>query len=164
MKAFNNNNFSKVYTLKPTVIPPDFTLLVDTREQRPLFTRIPKGLTIQSKTLKFGDYSILGMEDVFCIERKSGDIYSYVGIERDKTVKKMRDFAKMKFVGLVIEGKLSELYQFQTFSKVHPEVVRAALISFEVRYGVHLFVGSREHCANKVLEWSVKFWNISKEI
>jgi ERCC4-type nuclease len=150
--------------LKPTVIPEGFVLLQDTREQRPLFTRIPKGLTIQSATLKFGDYSIRGFENVFCVERKASDIYSYVSSEREKTVQKMKDFSKMKFVGLVIEGREIDLYQFQQHTKVHPEVVRAALVSFEVRYGIHLFIGNKESCARKVLDWSVKFYNISHEV
>jgi ERCC4-type nuclease len=164
LKSYNNKNYGKEYTLKQTVIPEGFVLLQDTREQRPLFTRIPKGLTIQSTTLKFGDYSLRGFENVFCVERKASDIYSYVSIEREKTVRKMKDFSKMKFVGLVIEGHESDLYKFQQHTKVHPEVVRAALISFEIRYGVHLFIGSKENCARKVLDWSVKFYNISHEV
>ena len=48
----------ETYTLKPTVIPENFVLLQDTREQRALFNRIPKGLTIQSCTLSNGDYRI----------------------------------------------------------------------------------------------------------
>uniref|UniRef100_A0A6M3LAZ6 Putative nuclease n=1 Tax=viral metagenome TaxID=1070528 RepID=A0A6M3LAZ6_9ZZZZ len=153
----------KPYQLKPTVIPEGFVLLQDTREAKPLFTRIPKGLTVMSKTLSCGDYSILGQEETFCVERKAGDIFSYV-VEREKTIKKMKQFKQMEFVGLIIEGKELDLYQYQQFTKVHPESVRGALVSFQVRYGVHLFVGSRENCIRVLLDWAVKFWNIKHEV
>ena len=156
--------FLKQYTLKQTIFPPNFVLLQDTREARPLFTRIPKGLTVMSKCLKYGDYSILGFEDKFCVERKASDIYSYCGVERDKTVKKMNEFKKMDFVGLSIEGKESELYQYQQFSKLHPESLRGALISFQVRSHVHLYIGNRENCIRVLLDWAVKYYNVMKEV
>ena len=164
MKDYSQDDrFLKTYTLKPTVIPENFVLLQDTREAKPFFTRIPKGLTVMSKTLLRGDYSILGQEENFCVERKAGDIYSYV-VDRENTIRKMKEFKKMEFVGLIIEGKEHDLYQFQQFTGVHPESVRGALISFQVRYGIHLFVGSRENCIRVLLDWAVKFWNIKHEV
>ncbi len=154
----------KPYTLKPTPIPEGFTLCIDTREQRPLFARAPKGLTIMSKTLKYGDYSVLGFENLICFERKSHDIFGYVSSEREKTLKKMKEFKSMEFVGLIIETRESELYQFQLHTKVHPEVTRAALTSFMIRYGVHIYIGSRENCARWLLDCAVKFWNVKHEV
>uniref|UniRef100_A0A6M3JPZ1 Putative nuclease n=1 Tax=viral metagenome TaxID=1070528 RepID=A0A6M3JPZ1_9ZZZZ len=158
-----DDKYTRPYILKPTVIPDNFVLLQDTREARPLFTRIPKGLTVMSKTLSRGDYSILGQEENFCVERKASDIFSYV-VDREKTIKKMKQFKQMEFVGLIIEGKETDLYQYQQFTKIHPESVRGALVSFQVRYGVHLFVGSRENCIRVLLDWAVKFWNIKHEV
>jgi ERCC4-type nuclease len=152
------------YTLKPTVFPDGFVLLQDTREARPLFTRIPKGLTVMSETLSYGDYSILGLEDVFCVERKANDLYAYCSTERDKTLKKMKEFKNMEFVGLIIEGRESEIYQHQQHTKVHPECVRGALISFQIRYGVHLYIGSRDNCIRTLLDWAVKFWTVKHEV
>lgn len=153
----------KPYSLRPTVLPDGFVLVQDTREQRPLFARIPKGLTIASATLQDGDYSIKGFQDVFAIERKSHDLYGYCTGERDKTQVKMIRFRKMEFVGLAIEMKESDVYQFQQFSKAHPEQIRGALISFQVRYRVHVHFGSRDSCARWILDCAVKFWNIKHE-
>jgi ERCC4-type nuclease len=158
-----DTRFLKPYSLKPTIFPPDFVLVQDTREIRPLFTRIPKGLTIMSKTLTRGDYSILGFEDVICFERKSQDLYSYCSSERDKTLKKMNEFKSMEFVGLIIEGRESDIYQHQQFTKVHPECIRGALTSFSIRYGVHVYIGSRENCCRRLLDWAVKFWQVKHE-
>jgi ERCC4-type nuclease len=152
--------FSKPYDLKPTVIPANMVMVVDTREQRPLFTRIPKGLTICSGTLSNGDYSLRGFENEICFERKAADIFSYCSVEHDKTKRKMEQFKKFNFVGLIIEMKESDLFQFQIHTKIHPEVIRAALISFEVRYGVHIFYGNRDTCARWMLDRMVKYYNI----
>lgn len=156
---------SKLYTLKHTIFPPDMVVIVDTREQRPLFNaaRIPKGLTLTSGTLADGDYSIRGFEDRICFERKSADIFSYCSSEHDKTVAKMKRFKNFEFVGLIIERKESELFQFQERTAVHPEVIRAALISFEIRYGVHIYYGNQETCARWMLDRMVKFWNVKRE-
>jgi ERCC4-type nuclease len=158
-----NKNYLKPYTLKPTEIPPEFTLIVDTREQRPLFTRIPKGLTVMSKTLINGDYSVLGFENLICFERKSADLWPYV-IDHEKTKAKMLRFKSMEFVGLIIELKEHEIYQFQQHTRVHPETVRGALTSFQVRYGVHVYMGTRENCSRWLLDCAVKFWKVKREV
>lgn len=162
--------FSKPYILKPTEIPSGFVLLQDTREQRPLFPRIPKGLTIQSTTLKNGDYSVLGFDHLFAIERKFiGDLFPYCSTEREKTVAKMQRFRKMVdsggWVGLCIEERESNVYQHQVFTKIHPEVIRGAIISFAIRYHVSVyFAGNRENAARWILDHSCRFWKIIHEV
>ena len=47
----------------------DFTIIVDTREQHPW---IFKEFTTAKRKLDTGDYSIEGLEDKLCIERKNG--------------------------------------------------------------------------------------------
>jgi ERCC4-type nuclease len=153
------------YNPKAIEFPENFVLIVDTREQRSLFTRIPKGLVISSATLHDGDYSVRGFENKICFERKGiSDLYPYCSTERDKTIAKMNRFAKFDFVGLVIEAKESEVFKIQQFTKVHPECIKGALISFAVRSHVHVYFGDREQCARWVLERAVKFWNIQHEI
>jgi ERCC4-type nuclease len=152
------------YTLKPTPIPEGFTLLSDTREQRPLFPRIPKGLTIMSTTLHDGDYSVKGFESQICFERKANDLYAYCSTEREKTLAKMKRFKSFEFVGLIIEGRESDIYQHQQHTKVHPECIRGALTSFQIRYGVHIYIGSRENCSRWLLDCAVKFWNVKHEV
>jgi ERCC4-type nuclease len=156
--------FLKPYVLKPTVIPDGLILLQDTREQRPLFSRIPKGLTVCSTTLHDGDYSIKGFESQICFERKSSDLWAYCSSEREKTIAKMERFKSFEFVGLIIEGRESDIYQFQQHTKVHPECIRGALTSFQIRYGVHVYIGSRDNCARWLLDCCVKFWNVKHQV
>jgi len=153
------------YKLKPWVFPEGFVMVQDTREQTPLFTRIPKGLTVCSAKLDDGDYSILGHQKTFAIERKGiSDLLSYITTEREKTKAKMQRFAKMDWVGLVVESKESELYRPYIYSKVSPELVRQCLVSFSVRYGIHVFVGPRERIVQFVLDHMVKYYKIKHEL
>jgi len=153
------------YTPKALTFPEGFVLLQDTREQHPLFTRLPKGLIIQSATLKDGDYSVRGFENKIAFERKGiTDLFPYCSTERDKTVAKMTRLKTFDFAALIIEAKESEVLQHQVFTKVHPETIKGALISFQVRYGVHLQFGNREYLGRWLLERALKFWNIQHEV
>jgi ERCC4-type nuclease len=154
------------YKLKGFSFPKGFILLQDTREARPLFNRVPPGLTIKSISLKNGDYSIEGFQDCFAVERKQiSDFVSYVGKERDKTVEKMLRFRDMEWVGLVIEAKEADLLQPQEFSKVSPEAIRQALVSFEIRYGVHVYYSSkRDEISRWLLDRAIKFYSIKHEV
>jgi ERCC4-type nuclease len=76
----------------------------------------------------------------------------------------MERFRGMEFVGLIIELRESEILQFQERTQCHPEAIRGALCSFEVRYGIHVYYGTRENCSRWLLDRAVKFWNVKHEI
>ena len=153
-------------------IPDGFVLLQDTREQRPLFdgsVEIP-GLTVVNTALVHGDYSIKGFEDRFCIERKGvSDFYAYVGKQRALTTVKMEAFKKIVFrggfVGLVIEATEADLLAGYIMSRLSPEMVRQALVSFEVRTGVHIYYSrSRQDITRWILDRAIKFYKIKREV
>lgn len=156
--------------LKPYKIPEDMHVVVDTREQKPLFKRIPPGLTIVSKALKDGDYSIVGFEDRFCIERKEmSDFYGYIGNERTKTVAKMERFAEMVkadgFVMLAIEAAEEDVLFGYEYSRLSPEVARQAINSFRLRYGVHVYCNrDRTFIERTILDSMIKFYGIQREV
>ena len=153
--------------IKDVNIPRDFTLLQDTREQKPLFKDQP---FIESATLTRGDYSVKYFEDVFTVERKQlSDFYGYIGRERYRTTAKMETFRDMisrgGWVGLAIEASEADLLTGYVMSKVPPEVARQALVSFEVRYGVHVFYSrSRRDIARWILDRAIKFFRIQMEV
>ena len=130
----------------------------------------PEGLEIIRDTVHFGDYTIKGFEDYFAIERKMmSDFYGYIGMEQEKTVKKMKQFERMVqangFVGLVIEASEEEVYGGYGYSKVSPETARQALASFRVRYGVQTYCSdSREAIERWVLDNAIKFFNTRREV
>jgi ERCC4-type nuclease len=151
-----------VYRLKPPVIPEGFVPVQDTREQAPLFNE----LWVVDKALKHGDYSIKGFEDVFTVERKQmSDLYTYIGKDRKKTTVKMEHFKQFKFVGLVIEASEGDVLAGQSFSKLSPETVRQALVSFEVRYGVHIYYSrNRDDIRRWIVDRAVKFYKVAREV
>ncbi len=152
--------------------PEGFVLVVDTREQTPLFLKKPpKGLVIVRDTLKHGDYSLRGFEDVICIERKRAqEVYSWLGKERIDTVKKLLAM-KMYWKGLVIEGTEDMLYEANKTplkrgvkynpdavvedekfrSQVTPTMVRRALASFRVRYNLHVYYAPGRKAAEQYI-------------
>lgn len=149
------------FKLKGWTIPEGFSMVIDTREQKPLFTRIPPGLVICSKKLEHGDYSIGGHEDGgFFAERKGiSDFMSYVGKERERTVKKLNAIQHFKYKCLVIEADERDLLRPQDFSMMAPEAIRQALCSFNIRFGLQIYYSSkREDVARWLLDRMLYYW------
>jgi len=153
------------YKLKPFQFPSEMIILQDTREQIPLFSRIPKGLTIRSEKLDTGDYSLAGFTKHFCVERKMiSDLLSFCTTEREKTKAKMDRMGKMDWAALVIEAKESDLYRPYLNSSISPEVIRQSLVSFSIRWGIHIYIGSRENCCRYILDHCIKYYRVKKEL
>jgi ERCC4-type nuclease len=167
------------YKPKKYIFPEGFKLLVDTREQRPLFRNIsskhPEYFSFT--TLKNGDYSIKGFENKFAIERKQlSDFYSYISSERntqyknkkerkDKTKEKLTRLASFDFAGLVIESELSDILLPQVYNDTSPEVARGFLASVNIRYGIHVFTSRRRGRIEQwIMDRAIKYFNIMKEI
>ena len=157
---------SKPLALKPTRIPHDMIAIIDTREQQPLFTPPPLGLTCHINTLPHGDYSIKGFEHAFAIERKKqSDLWTYCSSEMDtRTRRKMEQFNAIVraggFVGLVIEAAESDLMGGYMWSKgYNPEVVRGAICSFEIGAGVNVYYSrDRADIERWVLDRMARFY------
>jgi ERCC4-type nuclease len=148
------------YKLKPFNFPPDMIILQDSREQLPLFTRLPKGLTVCSATLKVGDYTIRGLEDKIAVERKQiSDLIPYCTSDHVATKAKMAKLEKMEWAALIVEARESEVYQPYRFSQASPESIRQALASFSVKHGIHVYIGDREHIVRFMLDRFIKFYN-----
>jgi len=156
----------KPHKFKPTVIPPGFVLVRDTREQTPLFTRT-KGLTVLVDTLHYGDYSIKGFEDRFTVERKQeSDFYSYIGKERKRTIEKLKQLSNFDFAALLLEGmNYRDLSLQSMYSKLTPEHVRGFLTSLNIKYGIHFFCDSRRSaCERWILDRAVRFYRLMRSM
>ncbi len=107
---------------KPTKIPKGFVLLIDTREQKPLFTksgpftngekRVENGITMIGYAVKVGDYTIQGYEEKVCVERKElSDFLRFIGAERKaKTIPKLKRMNRMNYPYVAIEVSKSKLF------------------------------------------------------
>lgn len=148
----------------PHKIPEGMVVVVDTREQNPLWMpKPPKGLVLCRDTLHLGDYSIKGFENKFAIERKAADLFPYLTSERAKTKEKLISLSSCDFKALVIEYSEYELlYQPQFYTNISIEVIRQSLVSFEIKYGLHVYYGERRDLERKVLDWMIYYYNLQR--
>jgi len=152
-------------TLKPYKFPEGMVLVVDTREQMPLFHKLPKGLVLTRDTLHHGDYSIKGFEDKFFIERKQiSDLIPYLVKDHDKTRVKLDKCKDFLFKGLVIEASEADVLSPQMFTQATPEQVRQNLVSLEIRFGLNVYYSrSRKDIERWILDRCIKFVKIMRE-
>ena len=165
MKHFSHNIRESL--LKPYKIPAGFVLVQDTREQSPLFTDPPRGLNILRATLHYGDYSIKGFEDRVGFERKQmSDLYSYVGKERKRTVKKLEQLRELDFAALIVESSFEDLkIPYSYSSRITPEMIRQFIVSVNVRYKVHVYCDrDRRNLEQYLLDRAIKYFNIQREV
>lgn len=151
-------------------IPKDFVVIVDTREQLPYKFNNPAladmGILTPTviDTLHTGDYSIAGHENEFTVERKNrNDFYgSFFSKERDREKKKIERMGCLDFKAYVIECTENTLLNPLTanFSvNINPNSIKGTLASLVVKYGVHVYFGSRDECENQTLNWMVMWFN-----
>lgn len=122
----------------------DITALVDTREQAPLDLLIPSEVA----KLVTGDYTVKGLENLVCIERKSlPDLLGCIGRDRerfDKCIMRMRGYETKV---LVIEASWSAIELGQWRSTLKPTQVKAALYSW-LKHVTVVMAGDRQNAAN----------------
>lgn len=134
-----------------------YKIVVDTREQQPLeFGPYKDCEGSISKALKVGDYSIEGMEDSICIERKAStiEIARNLGVDQARfyrELEKMKDF-EHKFI--VCEFSMEDLIQYPNNSgvpkyaleklKINGKFLLKKMIEISMDYNIHvIYAGSK---------------------
>jgi ERCC4-type nuclease len=131
------------------------TVIVDTREQDPLPLEFP---TVR-QGLYSGDYSVVGCERLFAVERKSlDDLAASVGTERARFEHELQRLAGIRFRRLLVVGIEKDLTAGNYRSRIHPNAVLASLRAFEVRYDLPVvFEPTPTAAARRVEEWAKWF-------
>lgn len=155
-------------------VPKGLIIVRDTREGLPYSfnNRIP----YVDKALRFGDYSIKGMENLISIERKTlSDFYGSIGGKKKEGVLNTRrerlhnEFGRMKdagveFKALVIEAEEEMVLTPElSYSRLNSNSIYGTIVSFELRYNIHIYYGDRKACQVKMINWFVKFWRLKIE-
>lgn len=123
----------------------DYIVKIDTREQRPW-----EFSSSESIVLKTGDYTIKGMEDILCLERK-GSITEFAGNVTDKRfdreLERMRAF---KYAFLVLEFSMADLIRYPYSSglpkskymriKINGAFILKRLIEIDIQYNVKVIL------------------------
>ncbi len=111
--------------------PEQLTAIVDTREQLPLNL---DPLQVTEDTLTTGDYSLVGLEHLIAIERKSlPDLIGCCGRERERFERELQRLQAYPTACLVIESSWAEIDRGQWRSKIKVATVRNSLISWTSR-------------------------------
>lgn len=116
--------------------------MVDTREQQPF--KFPCSTVV--KKLESGDYSIEGLESEVSLERKKvGELYTCFGADRERFEREFVRLASFRFAAVIVEGSWNDILRQPARAQLPPQVVRRSLISWAIKYGVHLIpAGSRD--------------------
>lgn len=124
-------------------------VVVDTREQLPL--ALPNS---RRGTLRVGDYSLEGMEEVVAVERKSlADLFGCIGRERERFERELEKLAKLPYPALVIEANMADILAGAPFSEVHPHAAIGSVIAWATRYRIPCWLcGTRRNAAATVLK------------
>jgi len=136
------------------------TMLVDTREQTPLlFSRLPS----VRGTLTTGDYSIVGGEDLFSVERKSiPDLVASVTGERERFERELHRLRGYRFKRLLVVGTRGEVESHRYRSNASPKSVFSSVSAFEVRYDLPVvWAATPEEAAVMVEGWA---WWFAREL
>lgn len=128
---------------------------VDTREKMPYEFAVSK-----VKTLKTGDYSIVGQEDQVAIERKTlADAYSSLGRQRRRFRLEVERMQELTYAAIVIEADLRSFLEPAVFSRVNPRAALGSLLAWAVAYGIGIFfAGDRKHGNDITLRLLEQFW------
>lgn len=148
-------------------IPEGFCIVYDTREQLPYtFNDLNINSLKQCLGVSGADYSIKGFEDKIRIERKSqSDFYGSIGKGRERFEKTIKFLSTLEFAGLVIECSEEELLCPETtYSDVKANSIYGTIVSFQVKYGIHIYCGNRNQCRRHLIHWLLKFYKIKRGV
>ena len=139
---------------------PEIVIAVDSREQKPyLFSGY------QVKTLKTGDYSIVGLEGQIALERKTKeDAYASLGRSRARFERELERLSKLDYAAVVIETSLPEFLHPPLFTQLSPRTAIGSLIAWAVKYRVGIFfAGDRRHGYALTRQLLEKYWRYYQE-
>ncbi len=133
---------------KKTLAPADITAICDTREQLPLdLGEIP----MIRGSLSTGDYSIVGLEHVISVERKSrDDLLGCVGNDRERFDRECQRLLGYPVRAIVVESSWAEIENGGWRSKVTPAAALGSLLGWACQ-GIPIFmVGDHERAGKYV--------------
>lgn len=137
-------------------------IIQDTREQKPFtFEEIKPRPEVEVAPLKTGDYSLKGFENRMATERKMLiDLFGSLGKGRDRFEREFQRMADLEFAALIIEADWHTILRRPPVrSKMSPKSVYRTLVSWSVKYGVHIWACPNRAFAQKTTYLLLKkFW------
>jgi len=130
---------------------PKPVVLVDTREQKPwpLHRNHPNWIGGERRaSLKTGDYSLEGMEELLALERKSlTDAVACTVASRSRFIAACERLSRFRWKAILIEATYEDVKggfaQFDIPSAVHPNAVCGTLDAIAAKFGIPILYTSR---------------------
>lgn len=118
----------------------DLTILVDSREQLPFhFVIKDKPVKTEIATLTTGDYTVRGLEEICCVERKSlDDLMGVIGSGRERferELKRMLGFPKRM---VIVEASWDIIKEGNYRAKIHPKAAVGSILGW-IEMGIPFF-------------------------
>jgi len=135
----------------------DFNIIIDTREQQAW--EFPRHTTANKK-LDTGDYSLGGLEDILCIERKKSvsEIASNITEKRFEDV--LERMTKYKYTYMIFEFSLTDVLMYPQGSeiprhkwkyiRISPNFILKKLSEYMVNYNIKIIFGDSPKNAEKI--------------
>ena len=135
----------------------NFKIIVDTREQQPWHfdyyaTAIHK--------LDTGDYSVDGIQDLLCIERKKSVSEIATNITESRFQDVLARMKSYKYSFMILEFDLDDVYKYPIGSnipkhmwnklKITPKFILKNLIEFQLVYNIHIIYYGNAYNASKM--------------
>jgi hypothetical protein len=141
----------------------DFTIIIDTREQQPWSF---EHYTTASRKLDTGDYSIEGLEDVVCIERKKSVSEVANNLTESRFIDVVDRMSKFKYAFLLLEFDLAQVLSYPIGSnlprrlwnkiKISPAFIVKHILELQLNHNIKvLFCGSSSD-AEQMAEYILK--------
>jgi len=144
----------------------NFHIIIDTREQQPWsFEHMEKSVS----KLDTGDYSLKGLEDIFCIERK-GSISEFANNITEKRFQDVVDrLSKVKYAFLLLEFDLEDVLIYPVGStvpkkmwgklRVTPKFLLKHLIELQILHNIKvIFCGDSSNAETMALSLMRKIY------
>jgi DNA excision repair protein ERCC-4 len=117
-----------------------FSIVCDSREQTPFDF---KGYPVVYKSLSTGDYSIDGLENLICVERKSlQDFVGCCGSGRDRFKRELQRMKAYRYRHIIIEATYNKMLNGTWRSKLKPSHVTGSMVSWSNRYQIPIWLAS----------------------
>ena len=144
---FTFEGFKRMKSPIPAELRPDQVVaVVDTREQLPLALH---PLRVEVGTLATGDYSVLGLENVVAVERKSlSDLLGCIGGERERFEKEVQRLLAYPVRAIIIESTWGQIEAGNWKSKVTASAAIGSLLGW-VAAGVPIIMAENHERAGR---------------
>jgi len=127
-------------------------VVVDTREKEP-YSFNPQHIEVVKHALPAGDYSLLGMEYLVAVERKSLDDFAQTVIRgRERFKKELVALQTYQCACVVVEAGFADVLSGSYRSGAHPNSVRGSALSIIVDYNIPVFFCSNRQAARLFVE------------